>query len=74
LNEVKPEKLVILEIMDRLFTVKPEVVSPESEYIESTMTSMWKPDCAGSYACVANAFLDSYKPAKEKLMDEKVNK
>lgn len=73
-NEVKPEKLVVLEIMDRMFTVKPEVISPASEFIESTMTSMWKPDCSGSLACLANTFIDMYKPAKEKMMDDKINK
>jgi len=57
-NEIKPDKLVVLEIMDRMFTIKPEVISPAGEFIESTMTSMWKPDCSGSLACLANTFID----------------
>jgi len=57
-SEVRPEQLVILEIMDRLFTVKPEVISPSNEFIESTMTSMWKIDCAGSLPCLAKTFIE----------------
>lgn len=60
--------------MDRLFTVKPQVISPAGEFIESTMTSMWKPDCSGSLPCLAKTFLDVYAPAKEKMMEDKVNK
>lgn len=73
-NEVKPEQLVILEIMDRLFTVKPDVISPQSDYIESTMTSMWKVDCPGQqYACLASSYIEENKLAKEKEMDKKIN-
>lgn len=57
-SEVRPEQLVVLEIVDRLFTVKPEVISPPSEFIESTMTSLWKIDCAGSLPCLAKNFLE----------------
>lgn len=49
-----------MEINDRQIVFKPKIDSKPDEYIESSLTSMWKIDCnATALPCLANAFIDA---------------
>jgi len=41
----RPENLQILEISDKFITIKPKTTSTQNEFVDSTMTSLWKIDC-----------------------------
>jgi len=69
---VRPQTAVVLEINDRTVTIKPEIESKPEEYIESSMTSMWKIDCSASeLPCLASTFVDGNEEAKTKHFDLK---
>lgn len=71
LAEVKPEHKNILEINDRTITIRHALDS--QEFLESTMTSMWKIDCqANLLPCTAKGFIDEIKDAKDKAQDKKI--
>lgn len=53
---------------------KPKVDSKSTEYIESSLTTMWKVDCTSqALPCLANTFLDSSSEASEKGFGGKID-
>jgi len=57
-----------MEINDRYIVFKPNIDSKPEEYVESSLTSMWKIDCnAQSLPCLASTFVDGNPEAEKKL-------
>jgi len=72
--EVKPAKPVVMEINDKTIVFKPAVDSKPADYLESSLTSMRKMDCASNaLPCLANAFLEGNPEATTKQFNAKAD-